>query len=76
MDKNEELCEFGRNVKKIRESKGLTQAQLAHKINKDRESISRLERGKINPTYLYLIEISEGLEISISELVNIKLPEK
>lgn len=69
MDKEQELQKFGKKIKEIRELKGLTQAQLAHKINKDRESIARLERGGINPTYLYLMEVCEGLEITMEELM-------
>ncbi|CCG52115.1 Probable transcriptional regulator [Flavobacterium indicum GPTSA100-9 = DSM 17447] len=69
MDKEQELQKFGKKIKDIRELKGLTQAQLAHKINKDRESIARLERGGINPTYLYLMEVCEGLEITMEELM-------
>jgi transcriptional regulator with XRE-family HTH domain len=69
MDREQELIKFGKRIKQIRESKDLTQAQLAHKIGKDRESIARLERGRINPTYLYLMEVCEGLEISMEELM-------
>ncbi|WP_291274197.1 helix-turn-helix transcriptional regulator [Flavobacterium sp.] len=75
MDKEQELQKFGKKIKDIRELKGLTQAQLAHKINKDRESIARLERGGINPTYLYLMEVCEGLEITMEELMKSNNPE-
>lgn len=75
MDKEQELQKFGKKIKDIRELKGLTQAQLAHKINKDRESIARLERGGINPTYLYLMEVCEGLEITMEELMKLNNPE-
>jgi len=75
MDKEQELQKFGKKIKEIRELKGLTQAQLAHKINKDRESIARLERGGINPTYLYLMEVCEGLEITMEELMKSNNPE-
>ncbi|RXM44960.1 helix-turn-helix domain-containing protein [Flavobacterium sp. YO12] len=71
MDKELQLQKFGKKIKEIRESKGLTQAQLAHKIDKDRESIARLERGAVNPTYLYLLEICGGLEITIEELMKL-----
>ncbi|WP_340075845.1 helix-turn-helix transcriptional regulator [Leptobacterium sp. I13] len=70
MDRKEELKKFGDKIKEVRESKGLTQSQLAHKINKDRESIARLERGGINPTFLYLKEVCEGLEMTLAELFN------
>jgi putative transcriptional regulator len=71
MDKEQTLQKFGKKIKEISESKGLTQAQLAHNIDKDRESIARLERGAINPTYIYLLEICEGLEITIEELMRL-----
>lgn len=75
MDKEQKLQKFGKRIKEIRESKELTQAQLAHKIDKDRESIARLERGAVNPTYLYLLEICEGLEITIEELMKLTTTE-
>lgn len=75
MNKEQELLKFGKKIKEIRELKGLTQAQLAHKINKDRESIARLERGGINPTYIYLMEVCEGLEITMEELMKSSLTE-
>jgi transcriptional regulator with XRE-family HTH domain len=54
--------------KKIREKKGISQTLLVNKIGKDQPSINRLEKGKINPSYIYLLEICEGLEINITEL--------
>lgn len=64
------LKELGQKVRNKRKSKNLTQAQLAHKINKDREAISRLERGGVNPSYLFLLDLSEGLEVSLPELLS------
>ncbi|QOG03487.1 helix-turn-helix domain-containing protein [Flavobacterium sp. MDT1-60] len=75
MDKELQLQKFGKKIKEIRESKGLTQAQVAHKIDKDRESIARLERGAVNPTYLYLLEICVGLEITMEELMKLTTTE-
>jgi putative transcriptional regulator len=72
MNKEQELQKFGKRIKDIRELKGLTQAQLAHKIDKDRESIARLERGGINPTYIYLMEVCLGLEITMEELMKLE----
>lgn len=71
MDK-ERLKPLGERIRQIRLGKGLTQAQLANQIGKDQQSIQRLETGRANPSYLYLLEISNGLEISISELVDIE----
>lgn len=38
-------------------------------IGKDPQSIHRLEAGKINPSYVYLTEVCEGLGIEVSELL-------
>ena len=36
--------EFGKRIKELRESKGLTQEQLAEKVGIDYQSISRLKQ--------------------------------
>ena len=69
MEKETKLIELGLKVKKIRKSKGMTQMELAHEIGKDHPSINRLEKGKFNPSYIYLLEIADGLGISITELL-------
>lgn len=68
VDKIELLKSLGERIKEIRLAKGLTQTELAHKIGKDHPSINRLEKGKINPSYFFLCEIAEGLEISINDI--------
>lgn len=47
----------------------MTQFDLACSINKDRQSIQRIEAGKVNPTIYYLAELSEGLEIDLCKLI-------
>ncbi len=73
MDKIELLKSLGERIKEIRLAKGLTQTELAHKIGKDHPSINRLEKGKINPSYFFLCEIAEGLEISINDIFESKI---
>jgi putative transcriptional regulator len=71
MDK-EQLKPLGERLRYLRLSKGLTQAQLANQIGKDQQAIQRLELGRANPSYLFLLEISKGLEIDITELVDLR----
>jgi putative transcriptional regulator len=59
---------LGEKLKSIRNKKGLTLKELGYRIDKDPQSISRVEMGDINPTYLYLTEVCRGLEIDIAEL--------
>ena len=67
MDKKEKLYQLGQKVRSIRLSKKLTQTELANIIGKDHPSINRLEKGKINPSFIFLLEVAEGLEVSISD---------
>lgn len=70
MHKSKELIKLGKRIRELRIKKGLSQAKLGIKILKDQQSIHKVEVGEFNPTYIYLLEISEGLDISISELLD------
>jgi transcriptional regulator with XRE-family HTH domain len=63
------LKSLGEHVKSLRKEKGLTLKELSHSIGKDPQSIHRLEMGQVNPSYLYLLELCEGLEINVVELL-------
>ena len=58
------------HVRKLREAKGLTQAALSGRMDKDLQSLQRVERGAINPSIFYLYELAEALEMSLSELLD------
>ncbi len=66
----EELKRLGTRIKQLRVARGLSQAKFGLLILKDQQSIHKVESGEFNPTYLYLLEISKGLEISLSELLD------
>lgn len=74
MNNKEYLLKLGAKVKEIRESKRMTQVDLAGKIegNIDTTNISRIETGRTNPTIITIYRISEALEVSINALI----PEK
>jgi transcriptional regulator with XRE-family HTH domain len=64
------LKALGQRVKALRLEKELSLKALAHAIGKDPQSVHRLEQGGVNPGYLYLLSICEGLEITITELLD------
>jgi putative transcriptional regulator len=78
MDKEKKILlkKLGENICKIRKAKGLTQVELASIVNKDQQSIQRLEKGNINPSFYYLTEISKGLEIDLKELLDFSSEKK
>jgi transcriptional regulator with XRE-family HTH domain len=59
----------GRNVKRIRQEKGLTQEQLAERSGFSQQYISGLEQGQRNPTIVSLYELATALGVSHMELV-------
>ena len=57
------------NIKIIRKSKGLSQEELAVKLNVVRQTISKWEQGLSVPDSNMLISISEALETPVSVLL-------
>lgn len=57
------------NLKAIRKSKGLSQQELAVKLNVVRQTISKWEQGLSVPDSDMLISISEALETPVSTLL-------
>lgn len=59
----------GKNIKKAREAKGISQEQLAERLNVTRQAVSNWERGKTEPDIQMLQQLSEVLEVSVEELI-------
>ncbi len=69
MKNNKILFTLGSKIKKRRKLLNMTQEELAQRCDFDRTYISLLERGKRNPSYINLIRICEGLELTICKLL-------
>jgi transcriptional regulator with XRE-family HTH domain len=61
---------FGINLKKIRESKGLTQEDLAEKANVAVSTVGRIETGSFNSTISTVAILAKALNIDKKELLN------
>lgn len=70
MNKETYLKRLGKNIARLREEAGLSQTELALRCDKDRQSLNRLEKGRINPSIFYLKEIAEQLNIPLKSLVD------
>ena len=57
------------NLKTIRRSKGLSQEELAIKLNVVRQTISKWEQGRSVPDAELLLSLSEALETPVSTLL-------
>lgn len=60
------------NLKQYRESKGMTQKELAEKVGVRRETIVHLERNKYNPSLELALDISKVFELPIEKLFRLK----
>ena len=63
------------NIKSIRKAKGLSQEELAIKLNVVRQTISKWEQGLSVPDAEMLISISEVFEIPVSTLLGENISE-
>lgn len=59
----------GRNVKRIRIARGLTQEELAERSGFSQQYLSDLERGRRNPTIVSLWELAQALGATPVDLI-------
>lgn len=62
--------EIGRFIAKCRKEKGLTQTQLAEKLNITDRAVSKWENGKSMPDSSIMLELCEILGITVNELLS------
>ena len=60
---------LGSRIKELREEKGMDQKSFAFDCGIGRTQLYMIENGKTNPRLLTLMKITDGLDISISELL-------
>ena len=63
------------NIKKLRKSKGLSQEELAIKLNVVRQTISKWENGLSVPDSSMLIALADELDTSVSVLLGDSITE-
>lgn len=62
-------AEVGRRLAEYRKKAGLSQAQLGEMLGLEKESVSRIESGKIAPSLSRLAMFCESLNVSFEELL-------
>jgi len=69
MTTDERMIAFGKRVREVRKSKGISQEELAEISGIDRSYMGNIERGEKNITLKKAYEICDALDIEIQELV-------
>ena len=76
MDGSEEVLRerLGRELKKARLARGLTQSDVAERLGTDPETISRFERGATLPSLSRLLALAEALDEPVAKLLGAASP--
>lgn len=61
---------FGKNVRRVRQQKKLTQEQLAFEAEIDLTYVGGIERGKRNPSLLVMARIADALSVPLPKLLH------
>lgn len=61
--------QFGKRLRKLRESQNLTQEELADKANMHFTYIGQIERGLRNPSLINLNKLAKALKVSAGQLL-------
>ncbi len=64
-----ESAKLGKNLKRIRTEKGITQGDIVRNLGVSRSFISNIENGKTNPTLSTITSIAKALGVSSDELL-------
>ena len=61
--------EIGNRIRRLRKDQGMTQAQLAMKLNISDRHLRRIEAGEKGPSIDILIEIATMLDVSLDYII-------
>ncbi|MDO8594676.1 MAG: helix-turn-helix transcriptional regulator [bacterium] len=64
-----ESSKLGKNLKRIRTAKRITQGDIVRKLGLGRGFISNIENGKANPTLSTIAKIAKAIGVSVGELM-------
>ncbi|HTA27697.1 MAG TPA: helix-turn-helix transcriptional regulator [Bacteroidia bacterium] len=64
------LNAFGRNLRRLRLIKGLSQEALEFDSGLSKNVVGNIERGEANPTFTTIKALSKGLGVPIKDMVD------
>lgn len=66
----EKLKEFGKHLEMLRKKQNLSLRKLATRCNIDYADIKRYEDGDINMSFYSMVDLANGLKVSLKELMD------
>ncbi len=64
-----ESAKLGKNLKRIRTTKGISQGEIGRRLSVDKGFVSNIENGKTNPTLATITKLAKALGIPADELL-------
>lgn len=61
---------LGERIRKLRNDKNLTLQNVCYKNFLEPSTLSRIEKGKVEPKYVTLIRIAKAFDMKVSELLD------
>ncbi len=65
-----ELKKLGNHIKILRKERKLTISALCYKNGLEPSTISRIEKGLVEPKYLTLLSIAKAFNLTLAEFLN------
>jgi len=62
------IVKIGRNLRRLREDRLLTQAELGESAGVSRDQVSRIERDEVDPRFSTIRKLARALEVDPREL--------
>ncbi len=64
-----EAKKLGKNLKRIRTQRGISQGDIVRALKMDRAFVSNIENGKTNPTLATIAKLAKAIGVSVGELM-------
>ena len=64
-----ESAKLGKNLKRIRTAKGISQGEIGRILGVDKGFVSNIENGKTNPTLATIAKLAKALSVPIEDLI-------
>ena len=68
--RNENLLQLGEHIKSLRKKRKLTLENICYKNGLEPSTLSRIEKGLVEPKYLTLLKLAKAYDIKLSELLD------
>ena len=66
---SDEAQKLGKNLKRIRTKKGITQGDIVRTLGMPKSFVSSIENGKTNPTLATIAKLAKAIGVSVGELM-------